>query len=166
MCCVDVPTGQVPEYLKRQKEPDQLAALLQMLQCLLNNKHFAFLEIYVSGVVCSNFVKRNLDLDQTGLFLWDPRCKSGSSRPEFIPIPPRPSVVKRQRTRAWQNVLNHTGLSVSSGNSYIRVDVVESVLVVLVNPVPPPPRHALWKLQPPSSPPTRTHPSSIGCCLH
>lgn len=42
-------TGQVPEYLKRQKEPDQLAALLQMLQCLLNNKHFAFLEIYVSG---------------------------------------------------------------------------------------------------------------------
>lgn len=40
--------GQVPEYLKRQKEPDQLAALLQMLQCLLNNKHFAFLEIYVS----------------------------------------------------------------------------------------------------------------------
>ena len=68
MCCVDVSTGQVPEYLKRQKEPDQLAALLQMLQCLLNNKHFAFLEIYVSGVVCSNFVKRNLDLDQTFFF--------------------------------------------------------------------------------------------------
>lgn len=46
--CVTCRCGQVPEYLKRQKEPDQLAALLQMLQCLLNNKHFAFLEIYVS----------------------------------------------------------------------------------------------------------------------
>ena len=38
---------QVTEYLKRQKDPDQLATLLQMLKCLLNNSHFAFLEIYV-----------------------------------------------------------------------------------------------------------------------
>eukprot|EP00904_Undaria_pinnatifida_P008885 jgi/Undpi1/5126/HiC_scaffold_19.g08478.m1 len=37
----------VTEYLKRQKDPDQLATLLQMLNCLLNNSHFAFLEIYV-----------------------------------------------------------------------------------------------------------------------
>ncbi|CBN74035.1 transcription initiation factor TFIID subunit 6 [Ectocarpus siliculosus] len=41
----------VPEYLKRQKEPDQLAALLQMLQCLLNNKNFAFLEIYLDRLL-------------------------------------------------------------------------------------------------------------------
>eukprot|EP00903_Cladosiphon_okamuranus_P018099 g16656.t1 len=43
--------SKVPEYLKRQKEPDQLAALLQMLQCLLNNKHFAFLEIYLDRLL-------------------------------------------------------------------------------------------------------------------
>lgn len=44
---------QVTEYLKRQKDPDQLATLLQMLQCLLNNPHFAFLEIYVSDACLS-----------------------------------------------------------------------------------------------------------------
>ncbi|CAM9093915.1 unnamed protein product [Pylaiella littoralis] len=41
----------VPEYLKQHKEPDQLGALLQMLQCLLNNKNFAFLEIYLDRLL-------------------------------------------------------------------------------------------------------------------
>ena len=46
-CVVFVVAVQVTEHLKRQKDPDQLATLLQMLKCLLDNSHFAFLEIYV-----------------------------------------------------------------------------------------------------------------------
>lgn len=69
MC--DASIGQVPEYLKRQKEPNQLAALLQMLQCLLNNKHFAFLEIYVRVVKeCERYVWMSTSVGWGGVGWW------------------------------------------------------------------------------------------------
>lgn len=65
--------GQVPEYLKRQKEPDQLAALLQMLQCLLNNRHFAFLEIYVSGLVAMARRALNPNHEEESEYIYKPK---------------------------------------------------------------------------------------------
>lgn len=40
--------AQVMENLRVKKDVNQLAALLEMFQCLIDNKHFAFMEIYVS----------------------------------------------------------------------------------------------------------------------